>query len=544
MSNWVKQAASAVVAARVFQSAITDAMAELLMDDGQFNSKRADVEQRRLHGLAWIATTVSALAALAQWARNAESHNRLSEMDETVLRVGFGEYLAQLLNGVAMSQNETVRPAEFERSYAISDLANNAAVQAFLRQGNTASNRAYLAQSLARGERPSESLWDDTLDMMRSQIRSFVDERIRPKAQEWHLADQLIPIDVISEMAEMGVFGICIDAQYGGLGLDKLTMSVVSEELSRGWICAGSLGTRSEIAGELIGMNGTPEQKQHWLPMIADGSILPTAVFTEPDVGSDLASVKTRAVPQGDGSWQLTGAKSWITHASRADLMTVLARSKPDEKGYGGLSMFLAAKTRGTEQAPFPDAGLQGSEIEVLGYRGMKEYELSFDGFKVDADGLLGNEEARGFKQLMQTFEGARIQTAARATGVAWNALELALAYSQERKQFGAQLIDYPRISDKLALMLVETVIAREITYHSAREKDQGRRCDIEAGMAKLLAARVAWSNADLNVQIHGGNGYALEYEASRVLCDARILNVFEGAAEIQAQVVGKGLIS
>ncbi len=544
MSNWVKQADSAVVAARVFQSAITDAMTELLMDNGQFNSKRADVEQRRVHGLAWIATTVSALAALAQWARNAESNKRLSEMDETVLLVGFGEYLAQLLNGVAMSQNETVRPAEFERSDAISDLANNAAVQAFLQQGNTASNRAYLAQALARGERPSESLWDDTLDMMRSQIRSFVDERIRPKAQEWHLADQLIPMDVISEMAEMGVFGICIDAQYGGLGLDKLTMSVVSEELSRGWICAGSLGTRSEIAGELIGMNGTPEQKQHWLPMIADGSMLPTAVFTEPDVGSDLASVKTRAVQQSDGSWQLTGAKTWITHASRADLMTVLARSKPEEKGYGGLSMFLASKTRGTEQAPFPDAGLQGSEIEVLGYRGMKEYELSFDGFKVDADGLLGNEEARGFKQLMQTFEGARIQTAARATGVAWNALELALAYSLERKQFDAQLIDYPRISDKLALMLVETVIAREITYHSAREKDQGRRCDIEAGMAKLLAARVAWSNADLNVQIHGGNGYALEYEASRVLCDARILNVFEGAAEIQAQVVGKGLIS
>jgi (2S)-methylsuccinyl-CoA dehydrogenase len=318
----------------------------------------------------------------------------------------------------------------------------------------------------------------------------------------------------------------------------------VSEELSRGWICAGSLGTRSEIAGDLIGQNGTAEQKARWLPAIAAGEVLPTAVFTEPDVGSDLASLSTRARRGDSGEWRLTGSKTWITHASRSDLMTVLARSDPDKPGHAGLSMFLAAKTRGSPDAPFPDSGLVGGEIGVLGYRGMKEYVLSFDDFVVAENGLLGGVEGAGFRQLMRTFEGARIQTAARAVGVARKALDLALAYSLERRQFGKPLIAFPRTSDKLAMMAVETVIARELTYFSARAKDAGDRCDIEAGMAKLLAARVAWSNADNGVQIHGGNGYALEYEMSRILCDARILNIFEGAAEIQANVVGRGLLS
>jgi (2S)-methylsuccinyl-CoA dehydrogenase len=266
-------------------------------------------------------------------------------------------------------------------------------------------------------------------------------------------------------------------------------------------------------------------------------------VFTEPDTGSDLASVGTRAERQADGSWRVTGAKTWITHAARADLMTMLVRSDPSRPGYAGLSMLLAEKTRGSAAAPFPDAGIDGSEIAVLGYRGMKEYALGFDGFVVAADGLLGGAEGQGFKQLMRTFEGARIQTAARAIGVAWNAFDLALDYAQGRKQFGQPLTQFPRVSDKLALMAAEIVMARELTYYSARAKDRGARCDIEAGMAKLLGARAAWSAADNAVQIHGGNGYALEYPISRVLCDARILNIFEGAAEIQAQVIGRGLL-
>jgi (2S)-methylsuccinyl-CoA dehydrogenase len=340
------------------------------------------------------------------------------------------------------------------------------------------------------------------------------------------------------------VFGVCIPAEYGGLGLGKLAMAVVSEELSRGWICAGSLGTRAEIAGELIAENGTPEQRAHWLARIADGSCLPTAVFTEPDTGSDLASVRTRAARAPDGSWRVTGAKTWITHAARADLMTLLVRTDPARPGYPGLSMLLAEKTRGTEAEPFPDPGIDGSEIPVLGYRGMKEYALGFDGFAVSADGLLGGAEGQGFKQLMRTFEGARIQTAARAVGVAWNAFDLALDYARGRQQFGQSLTAFPRVSDKLALMAADIVASRELTYCAARAKDRAARCDIEAGMAKLLAARTAWIAADNAVQVHGGNGYALEYPISRVLCDARILNIFEGAAEIQAQVIARGLLA
>jgi (2S)-methylsuccinyl-CoA dehydrogenase len=338
----------------------------------------------------------------------------------------------------------------------------------------------------------------------------------------------------------LGTFGVCIAEEYGGLGLGKLVMCVVTEELSRGWIGTGSLGTRSEIAGELIMQGGTDAQKAHWLPKIASGEILPTAVFTEPDTGSDMASLGTRAVRTNDG-WQISGAKTWITHAARTDLMTLMARTLPDVNGYGGLSMLLVPKARGTDANPFPTDGMTGSEIEVLGYRGMREYALQFDGLHAPGDALLGGEEGHGFKQLMRTFEGARIQTAARAVGVARRAFELGLSYALDRKQFGKPLIAFPRVGDKLAMMITDMVLARELTYFAARAKDSGKRCDIEAGMAKLLAARTAWANADASLQIHGGNGYALEYEISRVLCDARILNIFEGAAEIQAQVIARG---
>jgi (2S)-methylsuccinyl-CoA dehydrogenase len=271
--------------------------------------------------------------------------------------------------------------------------------------------------------------------------------------------------------------------------------------------------------------------------------VLPTAVFTEPDVGSDLGSLTTRALRDAAGDWQITGAKTWITHASRSDMMTLLARTLPDAKGYAGLSMLLVPKPRGTETDAFPAKGMAGSEIEVLGYRGMREYALSFDGMHAPAEALLGGEEGQGFKQLMRTFEGARIQTAARAVGVARRALELGLDYAMNRKQFGKAIVHFPRVADKIAMSLVDMIMARELTYAAARTKDSGKRCDIEAGMAKLLGARTAWSNADAALQVHGGNGYALEFEISRVLCDARILNIFEGAAEIQAQVIARGLI-
>ena len=363
-----------------------------------------------------------------------------------------------------------------------------------------------------------------------------------PHAHDWHLKDEYVPMALIGQMAELGVFSLTLPEEYGGLGLGKEAMCVVSEELSRGYIGVGSLGTRSEIAEELILNGGTDAQKQEWLPKIASGEILPTAVFTEPNTGSDLASLTTRAVKDGD-VYRITGQKTWITHAARADLMTVLARTNPNEKGYRGLSMFLAPKPRGTDDNPFPAKGMTGGEIEVLGYRGMKEFDISFDGFEVPAANLLGGVEGQGFKQLMQTFEAARIQTAARAIGVAQAALDLGLRYGIERIQFGKPIIAFPRVSDKLAMMAAEILLARQLTYFAAREKDAGRRCDLEAGMAKLLAARVAWAAADNALQIHGGNGFALEYPISRVLCDARILSIFEGAAEIQAHVIARRLL-
>jgi (2S)-methylsuccinyl-CoA dehydrogenase len=544
MSGWIETARDAVGAARAYAEGVRTAVRRDVAPGGKPDPALIDRAQHQVHGLAWIAASIAALEATLDWAMRAERAGAFGACEALCLRIGFGENCAQIASGLPMSANEIVRPSAFGLEAAACAFVAHPAVARLLADGNTPETRAALAAILAEGARPDEALGDETLDLIRQQFRAFTAQKITPFAHQWHLDDVLIPDGVIAEMATLGVFGVCIPEQYGGLGLGKLAMALVSEELSRGWICAGSLGTRSEIAGELIAANGTPEQKARFLPRIADGSCLPTAVFTEPDTGSDLAAVRTRAERQGDGSWHVTGAKTWITHAARADLMTMLVRTDPAQPGYPGLSMLLAEKTRGSAADPFPDAGIEGSEIEVLGYRGMKEYALGLDGFAVAADGLLGGAEGQGFKQLMRTFEGARIQTAARAVGVAWNAFDLALDYAQGRKQFGQPLTHFPRVADKLALMAAEIVMARELTYAAARAKDAKARCDIEAGMAKLLAARVAWSAADNAVQIHGGNGYALEYPISRVLCDARILNIFEGAAEIQAQVIGRGLLT
>ena len=514
---------------------------ERVVVDGRANSDLINREQRAVHGYAWVETTFTALLSVRDWAQGLLERSAVKKADSLALEIAFGEYLAQIVSGIPMAQNEFIRPADFGMSEAANKLASEQSVKTFIEQGNSAENRLRLAELISEGQGVSEKFNDDLLNAVREQYRRFTEERIVPDAHEWHLANELIPDSIVAEMAELGTFGVCIPEEHGGLGLGKLFMCIVTEELSRGWIGAGSLGTRSEIAGELILLGGTDVQKEQWLPKIASGEVLPTAVFTEPDVGSDLGSLKTKATQSESGEWVLSGAKTWITHASRSDMMTVLARTKSDEKGYAGLSMFLAPKPRGTNDNLFPAKGMSGSEIEVLGYRGMREYELGFDNFTISEESLLGAEQGRGFKHLMKTFEGARIQTAARAVGVAVRAMELALTYAQERKQFGKAILAFPRVSDKIAMMAVDILMSREITYFSAREKDKGRRCDIEAGMAKLFAARTAWSNADAALQIHGGNGYALEYEISRVLCDARILNIFEGAGEIQAQVVAKG---
>jgi (2S)-methylsuccinyl-CoA dehydrogenase len=502
----------------------------------RLSTRSIDQEQRAAHGFAWLATSVAALEAVAGWLA---ANQGGTELDRQVATLAFAETIGQLTGGLPMGQNELFRPSDLSLTNAAQHIAEACRD---LTEADLTRTRAAVAGALAEGQWPSESLHDSELDTVRGSFRRFTDAEILPHAHKWHLANALIPDATVAKMAELGTFGATIPEAFGGLGLSKLVMCLITEELSRGWIGAGSLGTRSEIAGELIAHSGTAEQQAEWLPKIASGEVLPTAVFTEPDVGSDLGSLQTRARFDGQ-DWVIDGAKTWITHAARSDLMTLLARTVPDARGYAGLSMLLVPKPRGTEADPFPAPGMTGSEIEVLGYRGMREYALQFDGLKAPADAVLGGEQGQGFKQLMRTFEAARIQTAARAVGVARRALELGLDYALGRKQFGKALIAFPRVSDKLAASLTDFVMARELTYMAARAKDTGKRCDIEAGMAKLLAARAAWSNADASLQIHGGNGYALEYEISRVLCDARILNIFEGAAEIQAQVIARGLL-
>jgi (2S)-methylsuccinyl-CoA dehydrogenase len=537
--NLFDNAAAALGAAEALLAQARANLAPRVTKDGTTDTARLDAEQLAAHALAWMATYVAALRQLREWASRLDAAGELGDARRLILAVGFGEYLAQLAGGIAMGQGEIARPQDLGLSEAdLAPLRGNPLV-AGLGQA-----RARLGAILAEGMVPGgEGLGDETLELIREQVRRFAERAVAPFAHDWHRQDRLIPIEVIEELSGIGVFGVTLPEEYGGLGLGKLAMCVVSEELSRAYIGVGSLGTRSEIAGELIRVSGTPEQKARWLPGIASGAVLPTAVFTEPNAGSDLASLQTRAVKEGD-TYRIYGAKTWITHGARSDLMTLLARTGSPGSGYRGLSMFLAAKSRGSDADPFPAEGMSGTEIPVLGYRGMKEYEIAFDGFAVPQDALLGGVEGEGFKQLMATFESARVQTAARAVGVAQNAFELALAYALERRQFGRNLAAFPRVQLKLAMMAVETTMARQLAYFAAREKDSGRRCDIEAGMAKLLAARVAWTNADNAVQIHGGNGYAIEYPISRVLCDARILNIFEGAAEIQAQIVARGLLA
>ncbi|EAP85240.1 acyl-CoA dehydrogenase family protein [Sulfitobacter sp. EE-36] len=525
--------------------AAKSAVRATVSQDGKVSNTLVEENQTAAHGLAWLATYAQSLHQMQLWAEKLDADGTFSETEKLIHQIAFGEYLCQISGGIQMNQGEILRLHDLGVSTTDQNAFSNAGITTLQQRGNSQAARTRLVelmQEQSANITVGRSGLDEELEMIREQFRRYAVEKVEPFAHEWHLKDELIPIEVINELAEMGVFGLTIPEEFGGFGLSKASMCVVSEELSRGYIGVGSLGTRSEIAAELIIAGGTDAQKEKWLPRIASAETLPTAVFTEPNTGSDLGSLRTRAVKDGD-DYKITGNKTWITHAARTHVMTLLARTDPQTSNYKGLSMFLAEKTPGDDANPFPSEGMTGGEIEVLGYRGMKEYELGFDGFHVKGENLLGGEEGKGFKQLMETFESARIQTAARAIGVAQSALDISMQYAIDRKQFGKSLINFPRVSSKLAMMAVEIMIARQLTYFSAFEKDEGRRCDVEAGMAKLLGARVAWAAADNGLQIHGGNGFALEYKISRVLCDARILNIFEGAAEIQAQVISRRLL-
>ena len=547
-SDFVALAKDAAAGAKALVAEATARVkARVTGPEGKLDAGALEREQHAAHGLSWLATYGEAVRELADYAERLKGEGTFGETEALLVKIGVGEYLDQMFGGIPMSQGEIVRPTALGFTSAELASLRTPAIDAAIAEGNTPANRAALVAKIREATTSGAATiglsgLDEDMEAIRTEMRRFGKAEVVEQAQEWHRENAYIPMPIIEKMAELGVFGLTIPEEYGGMGMPKAAMCVVSEELSRAYIGVGSLGTRSEIAAELILCGGTEEQKQRFLPRIASGEILPTAVFTEPNTGSDLASLRTKAVKEDD-VWKITGNKTWITHPVRADIMTVLVRTKPEEKGHRGLSMLIAEKPRGSDENPFPVDGLSGGEIEVLGYRGMKEYELSFEGFSVPAANLLGEVEGKGFAQLMQTFESARIQTAARAIGVAQSALDIGLRYAEERVQFGKALVEFPRVADKLAMMAVEINIARQLTYFSAREKDEGKRCDLEAGMAKLLGARVAWAAADNALQIHGGNGFALEYPISRVLCDARILSIFEGAAEIQAQVIARRLL-
>jgi (2S)-methylsuccinyl-CoA dehydrogenase len=542
---WISDAKEALSAVEALYNEGLASVRARVSAGGKIDNALFEADQHAAHGLSWLATYVQGLREIIDYAERLRAEGAYGETEDLLNLIGFAEFLAQVYGGIPMSQGEIVRLTDFGLTFQQIAARRPEAVDRLILSGNTPANRARLAELIdhhAAAETIGASGLDETLGAIRSEMRKFAAANVTPYAQEWHAKNEYIPLDVISGLADLGVFGLTIPEQYGGSGMGKIAMCVVSEELSRAYIGVGSLGTRSEIAGELILVGGTPAQKEKYLPRIASGEILPTAVFTEPNNGSDLAGLRTRATLEG-GVYKVVGNKTWITHPVRADLMTLLVRTNPNEKGYKGLSMLLAEKPRGTDSEPFPVKGMTGGEIEVLGYRGMKEFEIGFDNFEVPAENLLGGEEGKGFKQLMETFESARIQTAARALGVAQCALDLGLKYAKERIQFGKPLFSFPRVFNKIVAMAVEIHVARQITYFAARMKDGGKRCDLEAGMAKLLSARVAWAAADNALQIHGGNGFALEYPVSRVLCDARILNIFEGAAEIQAQVIARRLL-
>ncbi|MGC2491295.1 acyl-CoA dehydrogenase family protein [Candidatus Binatus sp.] len=377
-------------------------------------------------------------------------------------------------------------------------------------------------------------------EFIRRSVREFVEAEVKPIANDLDRENKEIPERILKMMAELGYFGVIFPAEDGGMGLDYISMAIVTEELSRGWLSVGSVMTRNIITGTLISANGTPEQKKKFLPPIARGEILTAAAFTEPDSGSDTASFKTRAVKQGDG-YLIKGSKMWCTFANRAHMLTVMTRTDPDmSKKHKGLSLILFEKKPGDDFMP---PQLTGSPIPTIGYHGMRSYALQFDDAFAPKANLIGGEEGRGFYQLMASYEAARIQTAARGVGVAQAAFECAVKYAKDRKQFGQPIGDFQVIRHKLAHMAVEIEAARQLCYFAAAEKDTGKRCDYEAGLAKAFAAEMAERVTREAMQVHGGYGYSMEFEAQRFWRDARVLSIFEGTSEIQYEVIGRRIM-
>ncbi len=373
-------------------------------------------------------------------------------------------------------------------------------------------------------------------------VRQFADNEIIPVAEEYDSEDKF-PEPIVEQMKELGLFGVTIPEEYGGMGLDLTTYAMIVEELSRGWISISGVVNTHFIGSYLLIKFGTDEQKDHFLPRMATGEIRAAFSLSEPEVGSDVQGIKSTAKRAGEGEWEINGQKMWVTNGLLSGVVFVLVKTDPKaDPPYKGMTCFICEKEPGAAEVP----GLRiPPKIKKIGYKGVESTELVFDGFKVADDRILGGPdgEGKGFVQMMDALEVGRVNVAARGVGVAQRALELALRYSQERKAFGRPIAKHQAITFKLAEMGTRLEAARLLTLKAARMKDAGERSDLEAGMAKLFASEAAKANAEEALRIHGGYGYSKEYEIERIYRDAPLLLIGEGTSEIQKMVIGKKLL-
>jgi alkylation response protein AidB-like acyl-CoA dehydrogenase len=378
-------------------------------------------------------------------------------------------------------------------------------------------------------------------------VRQFADEQILPNAEHYDHEDEF-PAPIVEQMKELGLFGVTIPEEYGGMGLDLTTYAMIVEELSRGWISISGVINTHFIGSYLLMKFGSEEQKQKYLPRMATGEIRAAFSLSEPELGSDVQAIKTAAKKVDDGSYEINGQKMWVTNGLRSDLVFVLVKTDPDAaKPYLGMTCFIAEKEGGAHENSGPYAGLiVPPQLRKMGYKGVESTELVFDGYRCPAENVLGGEDAglnKGFPQMMDALEVGRVNVAARGVGIAQRALELALRYSQERKTFGKPIAEHQAIQFKLADMATQVEAARLLTLRAARLKDAGERSDLEAGMAKLFASEAGRFCVEESFRIHGGYGYSKEYEIERLYRDAPLLLIGEGTSEIQRMVIGRKVL-
>jgi alkylation response protein AidB-like acyl-CoA dehydrogenase len=373
-------------------------------------------------------------------------------------------------------------------------------------------------------------------------VRTFVDERVLPVATELEHKDEY-PTDLVAGMAEMGVFGLMISEQYGGLGESLLTYALVVEELSRGWMSLSGIVNTHFIVAYLLQQHGTTEQRRRYLPRMATGEVRGAFSMTEPHTGSDVSAIRTCAVKDGDGDgWTITGQKMWLTNGGSSSLVAVLVRTDLGEASvYRNMTTFLVEKEPGFGRTA-PGLLVPG-KIEKMGYKGVDTTELVFDGYRISDAQVLGGTPGRGFYQMMDGVEVGRVNVAARACGVSMRAFELGIAYAQQRETFGKPIAEHQAVQFRLAEMATKVEAAHQMTVMAARLKDSGRRNDLEAGMAKYLASEYCHDVVEDSFRIHGGYGYSTEYEIERLYREAPMLLIGEGTADIQRMIIGRRLL-